>query len=349
MNAAKKDRMKAFEIGGQTGLGSLAATRRPAPEPGPGEAVLRVRAACLNHRDLLILNGAYGPRRPPARVPLSDGVGEVVALGEGASGVAVGDRAICGHFVTWTEGPFAPSVFGSDLGVTRDGWLAERIVAPANALVAVPDSLSDSQAAALPSAGLTAWNALVEVGRVKAGDLVLTLGTGGVSIFALQLAKLHGARVAITSSSDAKLEAARALGADILVNYRATPDWPAALLAATGGAGADVVVETGGQATLGQSIAAAAPNARIVLIGALAGAAAGGLANYNSILGKNLTLRGVTAGSRRMLADLVRAAAAASLAPVIHRAFPFDEAPEAYAALQRAEHHGKLLIEAATG
>jgi len=335
--------MKVFEIGDQQGLGSLTASERPDPLPGPNEAVLRVRAACLNHRDLNILAGAYGPRKPPQRIPVSDGVGEIIALGDGVTGLKIGDRAICGHFCGWLDGAFTPAIFARDLGVTLDGWLAEQIVVPASALVPIPDSLSDERAVALGAAGLTAWHALVEVGRIKAGDLVLTLGTGGVSIFALQLAKMHGARVAITSSSDEKLASARALGADILVNYTTNPDWAAAVQAA--GGGADIIVETGGLATLSQSIAAAAPNARIVLIGALAGAPTQVLPNFSSIIGKNLILRGITAGNRKMLADFVRAMDANGFSPVIGATFGFDAAPEAYAFLKAGKCLGKVLLK----
>ncbi len=338
--------MKAYRIGAQTGLAALELGERPDPVAGPGEALLRVRAVCLNHRDLKIVGGEYGPRRAEDRVPVSDGIGEVVAIGDGVKSVAVGDRAICGHFVTWLDGAFSQSAFGSDLGVTRDGWLAELIAVPAAALVKVPDSVSDARAAALPAAGLTAWHAVVEVGKVRVGDTVLVLGTGGVSILALQIAKAAGARVAVTSSSDAKLAQARALGADMTVNYTTTPDWAAAVLAATGGAGADIVVETGGQATLAQSIAAAAVNARIVIIGALAGQASEGLANFSTIIGKNLTLRGIAAGSRAMLAALVRAVDANGIEPVIARSFAFADAPAAYAYLKAGDAVGKVLITA---
>jgi NADPH:quinone reductase-like Zn-dependent oxidoreductase len=336
--------MKAFELGDQTGLQSLTACERPDPVAAPGHAVLHVRAVCLNHRDLNIVSGLYGARKPSSRIPVSDGVGEVIAVGDGVTSVAPGDRAICGHFASWIDGAFSPSVFGVDLGVTRDGWLAERIAVPEAALVKIPALLSDERAAPLGAAGLTAWHALVEVGRIKAGDLVLALGTGGVSIFALQLAKAQGARVAITSSSDEKLAQAKALGADILINYRAQPDWAAALLAANGGVGADIIVETGGLATLTHSISAAAPNARIVLIGALAGTPAQVLPNFSSIVGKNLVLRGITAGNRRMLAELVKAVETNGIVPVISRTFGFDESPEAYAYLKSGEHLGKVLI-----
>jgi NADPH:quinone reductase-like Zn-dependent oxidoreductase len=339
--------MRAYEIGDQSGLESLRRVDRPDPVAGPGEVVVRVHAVCLNHRDLLIVSGGYGPRRSETRTPVSDGVGDIVALGEGVAGLSIGDRVTCAHFVSWLGGPFAPSAFGHDLGVTHDGWLADRVVIPAAAIVRVPDSLTDDQAAPLPAAGLTAWNALVEVGKIKAGDTVLALGTGGVSIFALQIAKLAGARVAITSSSDEKLAFARGLGADITVNYATTPDWSAAVMAATNNAGADIVVETGGMATLSRSIASAAPNARIALIGALGGSGDAGLPNFGSILGKNLTLKGITEGSRSMLVDLVKAASVGGLTPVIDRVFPFEDAPAAYAHLKSGAHLGKIMIRVA--
>lgn len=336
--------MKAYEIGPQKGLGSLRAVQRPLPVPGPGEALLRLRAACLNHRDLLVLQGRYGPPRPQQRIPLSDGVGEVMALGAGCDDVRLGQRMISPHFVSWIDGDFDPAIFGADLGTSLDGWAAEAVLVPAAALVAVPDVLSDAQAAPLCAAGLTAWHALVDVGRVKPGDLVLTLGTGGVSILALQLAKLHGARVAITSSSDAKLARARELGADFTVNYRTHPDWAPELLRLSGGQGADVILETGGLATLPASIDAAAPNARIAIIGALGGRRAARLPNFTTLVLKNLTVKGITSGSRAMLAQLVQAAAAHGLTPVIDREFSFDDAANAYAHLRSARHFGKVLI-----
>lgn len=335
--------MKAYQIGPQTGIDSLAAVTRPEPVAGPGEAVLKVRLVGLNHRDMLVLAGTYGARRPEDRIPISEGVGEVIAVGEGVTTVKVGDRAIFAHFVTWIDGDFSPAAFGQDFGITHDGWLAEQIKVPAPALIPVPDNVSDEQAI-LASAALTAWNALVEVGNIQAGDLVLAQGTGGVSIYALKIAKANGARVAITSSSDEKLELAKSLGADYLINYRTNPDWPAELLKQTGGRGADIVVETGGQATLSQSINAAGPNGRIVIIGALAGAATEGLPNYGAIIGKNLTLRGIAEGSRAMLVRLLRAVEANDIQPVVDRTFPFDEASAAYAYLKSGAHVGKVLI-----
>lgn len=336
--------MKAFQIGEQNGVDALTAVTRPEPVAGRGEVLVAPRFASLNNRDLQIVQGAYGAKKAAERIPMSEGVGTVLAVGEGVSGVDVGDRVICGHFVNWTGGAFGYHAFGHDIGVTHDGWLAEKVVLPASAVVRVPDGLNDLQAAPLAAAGLTAWNAVVEVGKVKAGDTVLCLGTGGVAIFALQIAKAHGARVAITSSSDEKLELARTLGADITINYRATPEWGAELMTRTGNAGADIVVETGGQGTLGQSIAAAAVNARIPIIGVTAGMGAT-ISNYGTIIGKNLVLRGIANGSRAMLVDFVRAVDANGIEPVVQKMFPFDEAPAAYAYLASAEHVGKVLIE----
>lgn len=336
--------MKAYKIGAQAGLESLALADVPDPVAGPGEVVVRVNAVCLNHRDLLILSGSYGPRKPEGRIPASDGIGEVIGFGAGVSGVSIGDRVTAPHFASWLDGAFSPAIFAADLGVSCNGWLAEQIVLPAAAVVKVADTLSDEQIVPLPAAGVTAWHALVEVGRVKAGDLVLALGTGGVSILALQIAKLKGARVAITSSGDEKLSLARQLGADITINYRTHPDWAAALMEATGGGGADIIVETGGQATLGQSLAAAAPNGRIAVIGALAGVPSQGLANFQAIIGKNLTIKGITSGSRAMLADLIHAVELGGMQPVIDKVYSFDDAPAAYAYLKTGAHMGKIMI-----
>ncbi len=338
--------MKAYQLGAQDGLSSLASVIRPDPVAGRGEAVLRVRYVALNNRDLQILEGRYGAKKALERVPFSEGIGEVVALGEGApagpGSLAVGDRAVIAHFYKWQDGPFDLAYFGADLGITSDGWMAEYIKVPAAALVRVPDSLTDEQAAPLSAATLTAWHAVVEVGQVRAGDLVLALGTGGVSMAALQIAKANGAFVAITSSSDEKLEQARKLGADFTVNYTSQPDWAAELLKQTGGRGADIVVETGGQQTLPQSINASGVNARVVLVGV--GAADGPLPNYGAIIGKNLVIKGIAAGSRAMLVRLLRAMEANGFAPVIDRVFGFDEALAACEYLKSGDHLGKVLI-----
>jgi NADPH:quinone reductase-like Zn-dependent oxidoreductase len=335
--------VKAYELGPQNGLESLNQTTRPDPVAGPGEAVLKVRYVCLNNRDLQILEGRYGAKKAEDRIPFSEGVGEVVSVGEGVSGIAVGDRATLAHFVSWIDGPFEMRYFGADLGTSLDGWMAEYVKVPAAALVKIPDAIADEQAAPLAAATLTAWHAVVEVGQVRAGDLVVALGTGGVAMAALQIAKANGAFVAITSSSDDKLEQARKLGADYTVNYATHPDWAAELQRQTGGRGADIVVETGGQHTLPQSINACAVNARIVIIGV--GSADGPLPNYGGIIGKNITLKGIAEGSRAMLARMVRAMEATGFAPVVDRVFDYDQALDACRYLQSGSHLGKVLIK----
>lgn len=337
--------MKAYQLGDQKGLQSLVLIDKPPPQCGPGQVVLQVAAACLNNRDLQVISGRFGPPSPQDRIPGSDGVGVVMAVGKGVSHVRPGDRATCVHFVTWLDGAFSSQMFAADLGISLDGWLAEQILLPGAALVKVPDIVSDAQAAPLASAGVTAWNTVVEFGQVKAGDLVLALGTGGVSMFALQIAKLHGAQTAVTSSSEAKLAKARALGVDFTVNYLERADWAAALMEQTGQAGADIIVETGGGATLPQSLIAAAANGRIGLIGGLGGGFGGEIANLGAMVFKTLTLRGMVVGHRRMLEDLLGAVATSGMTPPVDRVFPFAETQAAYAHLQSGEHLGKVMIK----
>lgn len=335
--------MNAYELGPQTGLSSLTATTRAQPVPGLGDVVLKVRLVALNNRDIQALEGRYGAKRPEDRIPGSEGVGEVVALGDGVNGLSLGDRAVFAHFANWIDGAFSMAYFGTDYGMTHDGWLAEYIKVPAATLVKVPGGLADEQVAGLASSALTAWHAVVEVGQVKAGDTVLALGTGGVAIWALQIAKAAGARVIITSSSDEKLALARSLGADITINYRTHPDWETEVMAATSGAGADIIVETGGQAGLNRSIAAAACNGRIVLI-AVGPLPDSPLPNFGSIIGKNITIKGIAEGSRTMFVRLLKAIDLHGIQPVIDRTFDFDEAPAAYAHLASACHVGKVMV-----
>ncbi len=337
--------MKAFQLGERKGLDSLTATTRPDPVATPGTAIVAPRLVSLISRDLQILRGTYGGDQPVERIPVSEGVGEVIAVGEGVTEVKPGDRVICGHFAHWLDGKFRPDVvFGHDIGVNQDGWLAEKVALPAASLIKVPESLADKDVAALASAALTAWNALVEMCHVKAGDIVLCLGTGGVSMAALKIAKMHGARVAITSSSDEKLALARELGADITVNYRSHPEWAAELMAQTGNAGADIVIETGGEDTMGQSIAAAAVNGRIVVIGVTPGKGPA-IPDYVAFIAKNITIRGIANGSRAMFLDLLRAIEANRMETVVGKVFKFDDAPQAYAYFAAAEHVGKVMIE----
>jgi NADPH:quinone reductase-like Zn-dependent oxidoreductase len=342
--------MRAWEIGprnaGERGIDGLRLGERADPVAGPGEVLVRVIAAGLNYRDLMVLRGQYGSGLPETRVPLSDGVGEVVALGTGVSGLTLGDRVIAPHFLTWLDNDaYSPAVFAKDMGVSNDGWLAERVVLPASAVIKVPDVVPDTTAASLAVVGATVWHAMVAFGGAHEGNLVLAQGTGGVSVFALLLAKALGARFAITSSNDEKLERARALGADYCINYRNRPDWSAALLEATGGRGADVVVDTLGFSALGQTIAAAAPNARIGTVGALAGSPQdNATVSQGALIGKNITIKGIASGSRQMLeAALTVVGEAGIVFPVDHK-FTFDAAAAAFACIDGGSHFGKVVI-----
>lgn len=336
---------RCYELGDQSGISAIGVADRTARDPGPGEVLIRTKAAALNYRDLLFAAGQYGQGAPPNRIPLSDGAGEVVAVGEGVTQFQPGDRVTAPHFIDWLDGEFEPSVFAADLGISADGWLSELVWLPARSLVKLPEGMRYESAAALGVAGITAWRVLEVLGNIKSGDTVLTLGTGGVSIMALQIASMNGARVAITSSSDDKLELAKRLGADITVNYRREPEWENAVRAATGGRGVDIVVETVGAATLAQSIRACAPNARIGLLGVLA-AAPEKMPDLIPLYSMNITVQGVTSGSRRMLDNLLRACAANGMTPHIDKVFGFDQAVEAYEYLGKAGHVGKLIIAA---
>ncbi|MFN6934797.1 MAG: zinc-dependent alcohol dehydrogenase family protein [Tsuneonella sp.] len=334
--------MRAWQIGGRTGIDGLRRVERPDPVPDPGEVLVEVRAAGLNYRDLMVLARQYGRDLPETRVPLGDGVG-IVAVGDAE---LVGKRVVAPHFSGWIDGPYSPAVFAADLGVSRDGWLADRIVLPADALVEVPDSVSDATAATLAAVGATVWHALVAFGDVEPGELVLTQGTGGVALFTLQLAKALGAEVAITSSSAEKRARCRGLGADFVIDYHTRPDWAAALLESTGGRGADLVVDTVGFAALDEMIAACATNARIATVGALSGtpqAQAG--ASQGAIIGKNLTIKGVASGSRAMLAAALEVVAKHGIEMVVDRTFAFDDADQALRHLESGAHMGKVLVE----
>lgn len=334
--------MKVWEIGTQAGLESLRAGTRIEPETTRGHAIVKVHASALNHRDLMIMQKKYGGPKPEDRVPLSDGAGEVIAVGEGVTNVKIGDRVVGNMFANWVDGPWVPGLFVADYGNTRDGWASERVSAPATSLAKVPDHLSWEEAATLPSAGVTAWNNLHELGRLKSGDTVLVLGTGGVSIFGLQLAKAGGAKVIITSSSDDKLAKAKKLGADILINYKKTPDWDKEVLSATNGAGADIILETVGTASLTKSLLAAAYCARIGLIGGLD---ASQPPQIFPLVAKNIILGGITVGSRKMLTDMLACIDANKIKPVIDKVFAFDDLPKAYAYLSGASHIGKIVIK----
>ena len=333
--------MQAWQIQTTDGIGGLKQAALSLPDPGPGEVRVRLRANSVNYRDLSVVSDPAARGIALPRIPNSDGAGEVLAVGAGATDFAPGDRVAGCFFQNWIDGPCTAEAMASAMGGEIDGVLAEEANLKAGGLVKVPEHLSFAEAATLPCAALTAWRALVEVGRLKAGDTVLLLGTGGVSIFALQFATLMGARVIITSSSDEKLARARELGAWQAVNYRQTPDWEKAVLEMTGGRGVDLTVEVGGAGTLEKSIAATRIAGTIAFIGVLAG----GQVNPRPIMGKSLTLQGIYVGSRNLFRDMNRAIAASGLRPVIDRTFAFEEAPQAYRAMKAAGHFGKLVIE----
>jgi NADPH:quinone reductase-like Zn-dependent oxidoreductase len=324
------------------GLDGLTVTQRPEPTPGPGQVLVRVRAVSLNYRDLMTVEGKYNPRQKLPLIPLSDGAGEVVAVGGGVTRVKAGDR-VCGIFAQrWIGGEPTPAARGSTLGGPGDGMFAELVALSEEGVVIFPEHLSFEEAATLPCAGVTAWNAVVVQGQVKPGDTVLALGTGGVSLFALQFAKAAGARVAITSSSDEKLERARALGADFTVNYKSEPDWEKAVLGWTGKAGVDQVVEVGGAGTLGRSIAAVRVGGTITVIGVLAGASTE--LDVRSVLMKGVRLHGVFVGPREMFEAMNRAIAAHQLRPVVDRVFAFEDHRAAFELMARGGHFGKIVI-----
>jgi NADPH:quinone reductase-like Zn-dependent oxidoreductase len=332
--------MQAYEIVSADGIDALQLTERPAPQPGPGEVLVRIRASAINYRDLMTITDPVSRAIPYPRIPNSDGAGEVLAVGAGVTRFQPGDRVAGTFFQRWDDGPITADAMASALGGARDGVLAEEVLLEERGLVPVPAHVSFEEAATLPCAALTAWHALVEKGRLKAGETVLLLGTGGVSIFALQFAVLHGARPVVISSSDAKLERAQSLGAWQTVNYRATPDWDRAVQDLTEGVGVDHVVEVGGPGTLARSIAACRVAGHIALIGVLTG----GEINPIPIMRKSLTVHGIYVGSRAMFEAMNRALTAAGLRPVIDRRFAFDDARAPYHHMQAAGHFGKIVV-----
>jgi len=310
------------------------------PTPGHGQVLVRVRATSLNYRDYLVVKGHYNPKMALPRVPLSDGAGEVVALGEGVTNWNVGDR-VAGIFMqTWLDGPYREEYGKSALGGAIDGMLADLVVLDERGLVAVPDHLSFAEAATLPCAAVTAWNALFESGSVKPGDTVLVQGSGGVSVFALQFAKAAGARVIATSSQPAKMDRLKAMGADWVLNYKEEPEWGKVIAKA---GGVDHVVEVGGIGSLEQSIVAVRAGGQVNVIGVLTGVA--GSLNIAPILHKHLHLQGIYVGSRSMFMNLNRALAQNQVKPVIDSVYPGAQIQEALRHMEGAGHFGKIVVE----
>ncbi len=332
--------MKAVEIANAFGLEHLRMTERPTPEPQPGEVLVKVRNVALNYRDLLMVRGHYNPRQPLPLVPCSDGTGVIVAVGDGVRGLSVGDRVI-GHFAQqWADGALTPTAQASTLGGPLDGLLQEYRCFPQHGVSVVPKHLSDAQASTLPCAALTAWSALVAHGNLKAGETVVVLGTGGVSIFALQFAKSMGATVVVTSSNDAKLERVAALGADHTINYRRHPEWHREVRKAVGLV--DHVVEVGGAGTFDRSARCLTPGGHLHLIGVLAGS--NPPVNLTRVLMNQLRVQGIFVGHAASLARMLAHIEAHELQPIIDRTLDFDDSVHAFEQFAQATHLGKTTI-----
>lgn len=335
--------MRAYEIQA-FGLDGLKLAERPDPQPGHGQAVVRVKAASLNFRDYLMAKGQYNPKQKLPLIPCSDGAGEVLAVGPGVTRVKAGDRVMGNFSQTWLGGEPSRAKLGGTLGGPLDGMLAEQVTLSEEGLTHVPGHLSFAEAASLPCAAVTAWHALVVQGALKAGDTVLIQGTGGVSIFALQFAKMFGARAIVTSSSDEKLARAKELGADALINYKTTPDWEKPARELTGGLGVDHIIEVGGAGTLGKSLKCIRIGGAIHVIGVLSGAAPSDF-SVIPILMQNVRLQGVLVGSRDVFEQMNKAIALHQMRPVVDRVFPFDQARQAFELMAAGGHFGKIVVE----
>jgi NADPH:quinone reductase-like Zn-dependent oxidoreductase len=335
--------MKAIVIQGKFGLDSLTQVDLPDPTPERDEVVIRMRASSINYRDLMIVQGTYNPRQPLPLVPFSDGVGEVVAMGPEVTRFKIGDR-VCPIFVqAWIDGEVSMAKLKTTLGSPLPGVFSEFFKTHETGLVKAPAHLSDAEAATLPCAALTAYNALFGTGRLSAGETVLIQGTGGVSIFALQFAKMIGARAIVTSSSDEKLERAKSLGAWQTINYKTTPEWDKRVVELTDRIGVDQVVEVGGAGTLTRSIRAVRVAGTVSIIGALTGAAQE--MNVLPVLMRHVRLQGIIVGSRTMFEAMNRAIEATNLHPVIDaKSFSFAEAKQALEYMNTAGHFGKIVV-----
>jgi NADPH:quinone reductase-like Zn-dependent oxidoreductase len=332
--------MRAYQLSQATGIDALTQVDLPTPKPGPRQVLVKVAACSLNYRDLAIALGTYRMPTKSKLIPLSDGAGEVVEVGADVTRVKVGDRVAGCFFQRWIGGPPEADTHLSALGGGIDGMLADYAVLEEHGVVKLPSHLSFEEGASLPCAAVTAWHALAEHARLVAGQTVLVQGTGGVSIFALQLARLMGAQVIVTSSSEQKLARAKELGAAHGVNYKATPEWDQAVVEASGG-GVDHVVEVGGPGTLARSLRAIRIGGKITLIGVLSGAAE---INPMLIFARRANLQGISVGSMQMFEAMNRAISASGLKPIVDKVFSFDDAPAAYRHLQSAQHFGKIVI-----
>jgi NADPH:quinone reductase-like Zn-dependent oxidoreductase len=335
--------MKAFTTLGD-GIDALELRELPAPEPKAGEILVRMTAASLNYRDLLVVKGVDRWKPPAPRIPVSDGAGEVVAVGRGVSRWKAGDRVVGQFLSNWLDGELTAEKGSSPLGgAAADGVLAEHVVFNEEAAIKIPNNLSDVEAATLPIAALTAWHAVTRRAQVRSGESVVIQGTGGVSLFATQFAHALGARPIVTSGSDGKLEKARALGASATINYKKFPDWEEQVLELTDGAGADHVIEVVGGENLNRSLKAIKVSGTISFIGVLAGLSAP--INTFQFIAKNVRLHGIETGSREMFEEMNSFIESRQIKPVIDRTFAFSEAREALGYLESGAHFGKVVLK----
>jgi NADPH:quinone reductase-like Zn-dependent oxidoreductase len=334
--------MRSYEIQEYGGSSGLKLVDRPLPEPDDYDVVVQIRATSLNYRDLIVLQGRYDRNPIVGRVPLSDGAGEVVAVGPAVTKFKLGDRVAACFFQGWPAGRFSGEMHRTALGGPIDGVLTEQAKFHEDGLVHLPANYSFEEGATLPCAALTAWQSLVVRGELVPGETVLLLGTGGVSIFGLQIAKMSGAKVIITSSSDQKLERARQLGADAVINYQTTPEWGKAAANLAGRDGVDHVIEVGGAGTFLQSVRACRFGGKIGMIGILSGIEV--KTEIFPIVHKSATVFGIYVGSREMFEELNRALEQSNVRPVIDKIFPFASAPEAFEYMAGGSHFGKVVI-----
>jgi len=333
-----------FEVS-PTGADSILA-ERIIPQPGVGEVRVRIAAVSLNYRDLILSDFAKAGQIPAQRIIGSDAAGVIDALGSGVGSHQIGERVAISYFLEWLKGPFLSRYMSSALGGdSTDGVLAEYIVVPATALVTIPDSLSFAEAATLPCAAVTAWHGLVVRAGLSSNDTVVIPGTGGVALFALQIVKAFGARAIVLSSTEEKIERARALGADDVINYRNVTDWEREVLALTDGQGASIVLELGGADTIQQSLNCLAPAGRIVQVGVLSGF--GARPNMDRLQSLNADILGIVVGSRQHLADVTEFFAQHQLRPVIDSVFSFEDLPKAFSHLREKGHIGKVVVQVA--
>ena len=336
--------MRALQVAEPWGVENLKVVELPAPTPGPGQVLIRIKAASLNFRDLMMVSsgGTRAGALAGPMIPLSDGCGVVEGVGEGVTRVAVGDRVSSLFYQTWISGPPTPEQIRGQLGAPIPGVAREFAVYSQDGVSKVPDYLTDQEVATLPCAALTAWRAMFVDADLSPGDTVVLQGTGGVSIFGLQFAKAAGLRAIITSSSDAKLERAKALGADVTINYRTTPDWGKAVKAATNGRGADLVLEVGGPSTLAMSMRAVRFAGHIAIIGSVGGVAEG--FNATALIGNSARLQGLSVGSRDMFESMCRFIDLSRLKPVVDKVFPMEDAVAAFSAMKAGDQFGKIVL-----